>query len=95
MSISPSTVDHHVRHIYDKPGVQSRAGATPMASIVSNTAPIGAVAVGPDFGGRPDLDRVHWRRVTTSSPGAALLGATLGQKELGSDVEVGRHDLRR
>ncbi len=26
--ISPSTVDHHVRHIYDKAGVQSRAGAT-------------------------------------------------------------------
>jgi HD-GYP domain-containing protein (c-di-GMP phosphodiesterase class II)/DNA-binding CsgD family transcriptional regulator len=28
LSISPSTVDHHVRHIYDKAGVQSRAGAT-------------------------------------------------------------------
>ena len=28
LSISSSTVDHHVRHIYDKAGVQSRAGAT-------------------------------------------------------------------
>ncbi len=28
LSISPSTVDHHVRHIYDKAGVRSRAGAT-------------------------------------------------------------------
>jgi HD-GYP domain-containing protein (c-di-GMP phosphodiesterase class II)/DNA-binding CsgD family transcriptional regulator len=28
LSISPSTVDHHVRHIYEKAGVQSRAGAT-------------------------------------------------------------------
>jgi HD-GYP domain-containing protein (c-di-GMP phosphodiesterase class II) len=28
LSISPSTVDHHVRHIYDKAGVQSRAGVT-------------------------------------------------------------------
>jgi HD-GYP domain-containing protein (c-di-GMP phosphodiesterase class II) len=28
LSISPSTVDHHLRHIYDKAGVQSRAGAT-------------------------------------------------------------------
>jgi HD-GYP domain-containing protein (c-di-GMP phosphodiesterase class II) len=28
LSISPSTVDHHVRHIYGKAGVQSRAGAT-------------------------------------------------------------------
>ena len=28
LSISPSTVDHHVRHIYDKAGVQTRAGAT-------------------------------------------------------------------
>ncbi|MDQ6898468.1 MAG: HD domain-containing protein [Candidatus Dormibacteraeota bacterium] len=27
LSISPSTVDHHVRHIYDKAGVQTRAGA--------------------------------------------------------------------
>ena len=26
--ISPSTVDHHVRHIYQKAGVQTRAGAT-------------------------------------------------------------------
>jgi DNA-binding CsgD family transcriptional regulator len=26
--ISPSTVDHHVRHIYDKVGVATRAGAT-------------------------------------------------------------------
>src|SRR2546425_658927 len=26
--ISPSTVDHHVRHIYDKIGVSTRAGAT-------------------------------------------------------------------
>ena len=31
LSISPSTVDHHVRHIYDKAGVQSRAGATMFA----------------------------------------------------------------
>jgi HD-GYP domain-containing protein (c-di-GMP phosphodiesterase class II) len=28
MTISPSTVDHHVRHIYQKAGVQTRAGAT-------------------------------------------------------------------
>jgi len=28
MNISPSTVDHHVRHIYDKVGVATRAGAT-------------------------------------------------------------------
>lgn len=28
LSISPSTVDHHVRHIYEKAGVRSRAGAT-------------------------------------------------------------------
>jgi len=28
LSISPSTVDHHVRHIYEKAEVQSRAGAT-------------------------------------------------------------------
>lgn len=28
LSISPSTVDHHVRHIYDKADVRSRAGAT-------------------------------------------------------------------
>ncbi len=28
LRISPSTVDHHVRHIYDKVGVASRAGAT-------------------------------------------------------------------
>jgi DNA-binding NarL/FixJ family response regulator len=28
LSISPSTVDHHVRHIYQKAGVQTRAGAT-------------------------------------------------------------------
>jgi HD-GYP domain-containing protein (c-di-GMP phosphodiesterase class II)/DNA-binding CsgD family transcriptional regulator len=28
LTISPSTVDHHVRHIYDKIGVSSRAGAT-------------------------------------------------------------------
>ena len=27
LSISPSTVDHHVRHIYDKAGVSTRAGA--------------------------------------------------------------------
>lgn len=28
LKISPSTVDHHVRHIYDKVGVATRAGAT-------------------------------------------------------------------
>lgn len=28
LTISPSTVDHHVRHIYQKAGVQTRAGAT-------------------------------------------------------------------
>jgi DNA-binding NarL/FixJ family response regulator len=28
LSISPSTVDHHIRHIYDKAAVQTRAGAT-------------------------------------------------------------------
>jgi len=28
LKISPSTVDHHVRHIYDKIGVTTRAGAT-------------------------------------------------------------------
>ena len=28
LKISPNTVDHHVRHIYDKIGVSSRAGAT-------------------------------------------------------------------
>jgi DNA-binding CsgD family transcriptional regulator len=28
LKISPSTVDHHVRHIYDKAGVSTRAGAT-------------------------------------------------------------------
>lgn len=28
LDISPSTVDHHVRHIYDKIGVSTRAGAT-------------------------------------------------------------------
>jgi DNA-binding NarL/FixJ family response regulator len=28
LSISASTVDHHVRHIYDKADVQTRAGAT-------------------------------------------------------------------
>jgi len=28
LNISPSTVDHHVRHIYDKIGVATRAGAT-------------------------------------------------------------------
>lgn len=28
LSISPRTVDHHVRHIYEKAGVQTRAGAT-------------------------------------------------------------------
>jgi HD-GYP domain-containing protein (c-di-GMP phosphodiesterase class II) len=28
LSISPSTVDHHVRHIYEKARVQTRAGAT-------------------------------------------------------------------
>jgi HD-GYP domain-containing protein (c-di-GMP phosphodiesterase class II)/DNA-binding CsgD family transcriptional regulator len=28
LSISVSTVDHHVRHIYDKAGVRTRAGAT-------------------------------------------------------------------
>jgi DNA-binding NarL/FixJ family response regulator len=26
--ISPSTADHHVRHIYEKIGVSTRAGAT-------------------------------------------------------------------
>ena len=31
LSISPRTVDHHVRHIYDKVGVQSRAGVTVFA----------------------------------------------------------------
>ena len=29
--ISPSTVDHHVRHIYQKAGVRTRAGATLLA----------------------------------------------------------------
>ena len=28
LTISPRTVDHHVRHIYEKAGVQTRAGAT-------------------------------------------------------------------
>jgi DNA-binding NarL/FixJ family response regulator len=28
LKISPSTADHHVRHIYDKIGVTTRAGAT-------------------------------------------------------------------
>ena len=28
LSISPSTADHHLRHIYEKAGVQTRAGAT-------------------------------------------------------------------
>ncbi len=28
LRISPATVDHHVRHIYDKVGVATRAGAT-------------------------------------------------------------------
>jgi DNA-binding CsgD family transcriptional regulator len=28
LAISPNTVDHHIRHIYDKAGVQTRAGAT-------------------------------------------------------------------
>jgi HD-GYP domain-containing protein (c-di-GMP phosphodiesterase class II) len=28
LTVSPSTVDHHVRHIYQKAGVQTRAGAT-------------------------------------------------------------------
>ena len=28
LNISPSTVDHHVRHIYGKIGVATRAGAT-------------------------------------------------------------------
>lgn len=28
LNISPSTVDHHVRHIYEKVGVSTRAGAT-------------------------------------------------------------------
>lgn len=28
LKISPSTVDHHVRHIYDKIGITTRAGAT-------------------------------------------------------------------
>ncbi|HEX6347985.1 MAG TPA: HD domain-containing phosphohydrolase [Candidatus Dormibacteraeota bacterium] len=28
LSISPSTVDHHVRHVYEKADVQTRAGAT-------------------------------------------------------------------
>jgi HD-GYP domain-containing protein (c-di-GMP phosphodiesterase class II) len=28
LTISPSTADHHVRHIYQKAGVQTRAGAT-------------------------------------------------------------------
>jgi DNA-binding NarL/FixJ family response regulator len=27
LKISPSTVDHHVRHIYEKIGVATRAGA--------------------------------------------------------------------
>lgn len=31
LSISPRTVDHHVRHIYDKVGVQTRAGVTVFA----------------------------------------------------------------
>jgi len=26
--VSPSTADHHVRHIYEKLGVSTRAGAT-------------------------------------------------------------------
>ena len=28
LTISPSTADHHVRHIYQKTRVQTRAGAT-------------------------------------------------------------------
>ena len=28
LKISPGTVDHHVRHIYDKIGTTTRAGAT-------------------------------------------------------------------
>ena len=32
LKISPSTVDHHVRHIYDKIGVSTRAGATLFAA---------------------------------------------------------------
>jgi DNA-binding NarL/FixJ family response regulator len=28
LKISPATVDHHVRHIYEKVGVSTRAGAT-------------------------------------------------------------------
>jgi DNA-binding CsgD family transcriptional regulator len=28
LTVSPSTVDHHVRHIYHKAGVRTRAGAT-------------------------------------------------------------------
>jgi DNA-binding NarL/FixJ family response regulator len=31
LSISPTTVDHHVRHIYENAGVQTRAGATQFA----------------------------------------------------------------
>jgi len=31
LGISPRTVDHHVRHIYDKAGVHTRAGATVFA----------------------------------------------------------------
>ena len=32
LKISPNTVDHHVRHIYDKVGVTTRAGATLFAA---------------------------------------------------------------
>jgi len=28
LSLSPDTVKHHIRHIYDKVGVSTRAGAT-------------------------------------------------------------------
>jgi DNA-binding NarL/FixJ family response regulator len=28
LNLSPSTVDHHVRHVYEKVGVTTRAGAT-------------------------------------------------------------------
>lgn len=31
LGISPSTADHHVRHIYDKVGVSTRAGAAVFA----------------------------------------------------------------
>lgn len=28
LSVAPSTIDHHVRHVHEKAGMQSRAGAT-------------------------------------------------------------------